>query len=1140
MKNPIYLYIILVTCVLSDSYPKKRLYERESNPLEVMGREDRKYGDHSGNRVLCRIYNHGSIGDQSSSFSGVYPIGSGHSYIWEFSPVIAASVVDINGNRKHIVSDGISGLVDDSPEGTPWSFEPLTGYANPNQENLAMSDNESSWPSSWPNRPDDWNGEWNGQYGKYVRADQESYFVVDDYYNSEFEFWPDTSDMPSSPTDDPDNHRRGLGIKMEARGYQWNHPAAEDIIIVTYWITNVGSNVLDSVVFGMYGDADVGGSSSFADDDAWFDTENDMVYQWDHDNWSTSYGGFRPAYFGWSFLESPGNPHDGIDNDEDGMIDESQFDGIDNDGDWDAERDDIGADGLAEFHINYPGPDADGTEGNGIPDLGEPNFEITDNDESDQIGLTSFYSAPYPSVYPSNDEVMWGQLMPGEFQVPQQNVDQTFLYGSGYISLQPGEKKKFAIAMVYGENMADILRNTATMQNIYDNDYSFAKPPLKPTMTAVPGDNKVTLYWNSFSEKSMDPIYGNDFEGYRVYRSTDPGFIDSYTITDAYGNITFKEPIAIFDLANGLQGPHPIGYNGVQFDMGEDTGLQYIYVDSNNVINGQTYYYALTAYDKGYDIDFFDNGYSPSENLQPIAPSECSVTLDLDYKGNVVSLSENAAIVLPNSESAGYIPPNMENDGTFVKHIAGYGSGNITIETIDPFAIKDKKEYQVVFDTLDTYEEIAFSVRNQELIIETLSINQDSSATASYDHIDSKLIITSTVIYDTTTIDDEIIINETTMYDTLYPVIVTDISGSDTASYGIDYSVISETGTFIISNPNLLSAGEFVASYRYFHLDHLQTTNGETDNPIFDGMRVIVKDTEYDLNEDSCRWTSGEASIDSLEPSYGFLNLTMSRPYPADFEIQFEGAISDSVNECVNSIDVPFRIKNIINNDEPPFRISDFPSFDSTGAFIPPNSKWDPSETITILPYEDSYGPLIVINFDTLTYELVNITDTLNTDSSIIVIDTTMLVQVKSTPPDSGDIFHIAIDRPFAMNDVFSFTTSTSKIDTSIAKDNLDDIAVVPNPYIVAASWEPRHQYQSGRGPRKIDFINLPPECTIKIFTLSGYLVTTLYHNNINEDGSESWNLLSKDNLEISYGVYLYHIDAPGIGEHTGKFAVIK
>ena len=287
---------------------------------------------------------------------------------------------------------------------------------------------------------------------------------------------------------------------------------------------------------------------------------------------------------------------------------------------------------------------------------------------------------------------MWSQLTPGIFQVPEQNVDQTFLYGSGYISLQPGEKKKFAIAMVYGENMADILRNTNTMQNIYDNDYSFAKPPLKPTMTAVPGDNKVTLYWNALSEKSMDPIYGRDFEGYRVYRSTVAGFIDAYTITDAYGNITFKEPLAIFDLENGLMGPHPIGYNGVQFDMGEDKGLQYIYVDSNNVINGQKYYYAITAYDKGYDLDFFENGYTPSDNLQPIAPSECSVTLDLDYKGNVVSLSENAAVVTPNPPVLGYVPPNTVSEGEqFIQHLSGYGSGKITEEVIDPNAIVDSK-----------------------------------------------------------------------------------------------------------------------------------------------------------------------------------------------------------------------------------------------------------------------------------------------------------------------------------------------------------------------------------------------------------------------------------------------------------------
>ena len=110
------------------------------------------------------------------------------------------------------------------------------------------------------------------------------------------------------------------------------------------------------------------------------------------------------------------------------------------------------------------------------------------------------------------------------------------------------------------------------------------------------------------------------------------------------------------------------------------------------------------------------------------------------------------------------------------------------------------------------------------------------------------------------------------------------------------------------------------------------------------------------------------------------------------------------------------------------------------------------------------------------------------------------------------------------MADVYSFTTTASSIDIDQAKDELDNIAVVPNPYIVAASWEPRHQYQSGRGPRKIDFINLPNVCTIKIFTLSGYLVTTIQHNDVFENGTESWNMLSRDNLEISYGVYLYHL----------------
>jgi len=245
--------------------------EHRARLNDILDVTDRKYADHNGNRVLCRVYNYGMIGDLSTNVSGVYPYGTSHSYFYEFSPIIAASVIDENGYRVHIVSDGTKGLTDDSPEGYQWGFEPLTGYANPNQEILALSTNEDSWPESWPKKDDDWDGYWNGQYGKYGRADQETFFVMDDYYNDEFEYYPDSTDAGQS------DRRSGLGVELEVRGYQWNHPAAEDIIIFTYWITNVGTSTLDSVIFGMYGDADIGGPSSFSDDDAWFDIDNDIV-----------------------------------------------------------------------------------------------------------------------------------------------------------------------------------------------------------------------------------------------------------------------------------------------------------------------------------------------------------------------------------------------------------------------------------------------------------------------------------------------------------------------------------------------------------------------------------------------------------------------------------------------------------------------------------------------------------------------------------------------------------------------------------------------------------------------------------------------------------------------------------------------
>jgi hypothetical protein len=142
--------------------------------------------------------------------------------------------------------------------------------------------------------------------------------------------------------------------------------------------------------------------------------------------------------------------------------------------------------------------------------------------------------------------------------------------------------------------------------------------------------------------------------------------------------------------------------------------------------------------------------------------------------------------------------------------------------------------------------------------------------------------------------------------------------------------------------------------------------------------------------------------------------------------------------------------------------------------------------------------------------------------------------------PEAGDTAHIRLKKPFLSSDVFRFVSHAGYINDKKAKVDLDKIKVVPNPYAAAALWEPKNPYSSGRGPRELHFTHLPAKATIRIFTITGELVKTIYHNSQFNDGTEIWNMLSRDNLAISYGVYVYQVEAPGIGSKIGKFAVIK
>ena len=135
--------------------------------------------------------------------------------------------------------------------------------------------------------------------------------------------------------------------------------------------------------------------------------------------------------------------------------------------------------------------------------------------------------------------------------------------------------------------------------------------------------------------------------------------------------------------------------------------------------------------------------------------------------------------------------------------------------------------------------------------------------------------------------------------------------------------------------------------------------------------------------------------------------------------------------------------------------------------------------------------------------------------------------------PVNGDVCTVISNSLVTEADKYQFTTKSLKTNT-IKESDLEGIRVVPNPYIFTSP------YETGKfgGQKEIQFHYLPPECTIRIFNLASDLLQTIEHTN----GApiESWNLRTVNDQEVSFGIYLYHIEAKGIGEHIGKFAVIK
>ncbi len=141
--------------------------------------------------------------------------------------------------------------------------------------------------------------------------------------------------------------------------------------------------------------------------------------------------------------------------------------------------------------------------------------------------------------------------------------------------------------------------------------------------------------------------------------------------------------------------------------------------------------------------------------------------------------------------------------------------------------------------------------------------------------------------------------------------------------------------------------------------------------------------------------------------------------------------------------------------------------------------------------------------------------------------------------PSVGTRYEITTGIPIPLSyvDAYAFATTGATIDNNAVASELSGIRVVPNPYIVSSLFEEEFGELRREPIRQMRFVNLPPSCSISIFTLDGDLVQTLYHTS--GTGVYTWDLRTAGGREITTGVYLYHVKTE-TAERLDRFAVIK
>ncbi len=920
-----------------------------------------------------------------------------------------------------------------------------------------------------------------------------------------------------------------IGLEVHGTAFAFN--TAGDIGNTTFYKFNVfykGNVPLENAYLGIFSDPDLG---AFDDDYVGSDTLLGMGYVYNSDNEDTGSGeayGSPPPAAGYDFFQGPIVPSPGDTAFVSGRpvpdftnLEMTSFMFYNNDGS-------VTGDPVtgADYYNYMRGRYRDGSR----PRFGGDGFAGAITDEE-----ISFF-------FPGDPETGegWTEINPdpiGNTLPPISPGDRRFVMSTGPFTINPGDQQEIVFGVVFSlgsdnlNSVTTLKQADALAQAAFDVNFELPSPPAAPQVSVTELDGQVVLEWsntprsNNYLESYTvrDPFAPDenpnyDFEGYRVIQYSD--------VADQIGRV-----IATYDVNNGVTRviDGPPGEPTEVTASGTDSGIQTFHV-VDNLTNYDTYYFGVQAY--AYNEPSFPKVYaSPVTRVQAV-PSQPKV--------DVATPAVEAAA---SSAEPDILGVNM-----------GAGEGQVWVDIVNPGRVTGEN-YTVEFYEIEVAEKtggVAERAEKSEPEIDELLPTVDNAfklATATTYNI----LRNGTVIFDGSATGEPAPQREN--------VIVLDglqwsITGPEPGIKGIA-AVANAAGPI---DPPDMAAYAFNSS-GFPMLEETGITPAgsypDPDRPTRD-VQQSMSSAVWGIHAGGGAERPFSGADSYLDRSFLQRGRTLAESVGSDnFEMRFTQACVDDPSSCQGwrrfeddlPMNVPFEIWNTGTSAGPeddfrmlPAILGNGPELEVfdiggdhgiSGGDDDPYTDWiywfDPADTS---PGQAGYDKFFAAPGNG------------SAELGGEKIARQVLVQwnggVDPGPytadlPETGTVFRYITFKPSQPGDVFTvstdgFGTSEKSIDDRQA--DLDLIGVVPNPYKGASAYE-RSQLID-----QVRFTNMPDRATIRVFTLSGSLVTTIEKNS--PERFITWNLTTANQLPIASGMYLIHVDVPGVGSRVIKFGVAR